>query len=69
MLTKSVVVGSLEILESLQMNVREDTVIEEDGVEISRSFNRYVVAPGDDVSNRPKIVQDVTGLLWVGVNV
>ena len=30
------------------IQVREDTVIERDGVEISRSHHRYVVSPGDD---------------------
>ena len=32
------------------IQVRTATVIEEDGVELSRSFSRHVVAPGDDSS-------------------
>ena len=32
------------------IQVRTATVIEEDGVEISRSFHRHVVAPNDDSS-------------------
>ena len=33
------------------IQVRTATVIEEDGVELSRSFSRHVVAPNDDSSN------------------
>jgi hypothetical protein len=64
MLTKTIVVGSIEILEDLRMQVREDTVVDEDGVEISRTFLRYVLTPGDDVSSRPQLVQDVANSIW-----
>ena len=33
-----------------QIQVRTATVIEEDGVELSRSFSRHVVAPNSDSS-------------------
>ena len=40
------VVGDFKHIE-----VRTATVIKEDGVEISRSFKRHVVAPNDDSTN------------------
>jgi len=64
MLTKSNVTGLISILESAQLQVREDTVISEDGIELSRTYHRYVANPGDDVSMRPQIVKDVATLLW-----
>lgn len=64
MLTKEIVTGSIEILEEAQMQVREDTVVLEDGVELSRTYHRYVLNPGDDVSNKSQRVQDIAGLLW-----
>ena len=64
MLTKEIVVGSIEILEGFRMQVREDTVVNEDGVELSRTFLRYVLDPGDDVSARPQIVKDIANFLW-----
>jgi hypothetical protein len=67
MLTKTIVVGSIEILEDLRMQVREDTVIKEDDVEISRTFLRYVLTPGDDLSGAPQLVQDVAADIWEGV--
>ena len=39
------VVGTHKIIQ-----VRTATIIEEDGVEISRTFHRHVVAPNDDSS-------------------
>jgi len=58
-LTERTVVSSREVLSDGQIQVRTDTVIERDGVEVSRSFHRHVVAPGDDVSGEDASVQTV----------
>ena len=41
------------------IQVRTATVIERDGVEISRSFSRHVVAPDADVSDESAEVQAI----------
>ena len=41
------------------VQVRTATVIERDGVEISRSFHRHVVQPGDDTSSESAEVQAI----------
>ena len=41
------------------IQVRTATVIERDGVEISRSFHRHVVNPGDDTTNESAEVQAI----------
>jgi hypothetical protein len=58
-LTERTVIGSREVLPDGQIQVRTDTVIERDGVEISRSFHRHVVAPGDNLSGEDASVQIV----------
>ena len=58
-LTERTEIGSREVLADGQIQVRTDTVIERDGVEISRSFHRHVVAPGDDLSGEDAAVQTV----------
>ena len=58
-LTERTVIGSREVLADGQIQVRTDTVIERDGVEISRSYHRHVIAPGDDVSGEDASVQTV----------
>ena len=45
------------------IQVRTATIIERDGVEISRSFHRHVVAPDSDVSGESAEVQALAALL------
>ena len=53
-LSKTVVVDKIEIVGQFKhVQCREATVISEDGVELSRSFNRHVIAPGDDTTGEP----------------
>tara|TARA_B100000035_G_scaffold82100_1_gene68827 strand:+ start:2816 stop:3073 length:258 start_codon:yes stop_codon:yes gene_type:complete len=42
------------------IQVRTATIIEEDGVEISRSFHRHVVAPDSDISNESTEVKAIS---------
>ena len=59
-LSKTVVTDKFEIVgEHKMVQCRHATVISEDGVELSRSFNRHVIAPGDDVSNEPAETQAI----------
>ena len=44
-LTKETVVAKAEVLQSNSIQVRTDTIIKEDGTEISRSIHRTVVSP------------------------
>jgi hypothetical protein len=64
MLTKQVVTGLISILEDKRLQVREDTVILEDTVELSRTYTRYVLNPGDDVSTKSENIQKLTAFLW-----
>jgi hypothetical protein len=59
MLEKVEVIDRMEILEDGQIQVRKATRILEDGVVISQSFHRHVVAPGDDTSKEHARVQEV----------
>ncbi len=54
----------MEVGELCDISVRTDTVIIDDGVEVSRSFHRHVVAPGDDVSGEAESVQATANALW-----
>jgi len=50
-LTKEIIEDKIEIVgEFKTVQVRTATVIKEDGVEISRSFNRGVISAGDNFS-------------------
>ena len=59
-LTEETVQDKIEIVgEFKHIQVRTATVIKRDGVEISRSFSRHVVAPDADVSGESDDVKAI----------
>ena len=58
-ITERTEIGSRDVLVDGHIQVRTDTVILKDGVEISRTYHRHVVAPGQDVSNEDISVQRI----------
>ena len=59
-LTERTVEDKIEICGDFKhIQVRTATIIERDGVEISRSFSRHVVAPDADVSGESAEVQAI----------
>tara|TARA_R110002153_G_scaffold253394_1_gene411394 strand:+ start:345 stop:593 length:249 start_codon:yes stop_codon:yes gene_type:complete len=63
-LTKSIVVDRIEVLELGQIQVRTATVVSEDGVELSRTFHRQVLAPGDQTTGQDQRVIDIAAATW-----
>ena len=58
MLTEETVQDKIEIVSEHKMiQVRTAVVIKRDGVEISRSFSRHVVAPDADITGESAVVQ------------
>jgi hypothetical protein len=62
-LEKVVSVDLIEALENGTVQVRTKTAIMEDGKQISGTFHRHVVAPGDDYSGQDTRVQGVCAAL------
>jgi hypothetical protein len=58
-LEKNVVVDNIEVVENGCVQVRTKTAILEDGEQISGTFHRHVVAPGDDYSAEDARVQAI----------
>jgi len=59
-LTERTVQDKIEIVGDFKhIQVRTATVIERDGVEISRSFSRHVVAPDADITGESAEVQAI----------
>jgi hypothetical protein len=59
MLEKVTVVDRIEVVESGVVQVRTKTAIMEDGKQISGTFHRHVVAPGDDYTGEDARVQAI----------
>lgn len=58
-LEKIQVVDRIEVVENGCVQVRTRTSIMENGVQISGTYHRHVVAPGDDYNNEDARVQAV----------
>lgn len=58
-LEKVVVVDRIEVVENGSVQVRTRTSIMEDGKQISSTFHRHVVVPGDDYSGEDARVKAI----------
>ena len=59
-LTKDIIIDKIEVVtEHKAVQVRQATVVYEDGVEMSRKFHRHVVHPDSDISAEDSEVQEV----------
>ena len=67
-ITKTIVEDKIEIVGDYKIiQVRTATVIKKDGVEISRSFHRHMVAPNisaDDLAKESTEVQGIANSVW-----
>jgi hypothetical protein len=64
-ITKTTEISKIEVVgEHKAVQVRTDTIIKEDGAEISRSFHRHVLHPDSDISGEDAEVQAVANAVW-----
>ena len=63
-ITKETIQDKIEIVGDYKyIQVRTATIIKEDGVELSRSFHRHVVAPDSDISGESAEVQAICNVV------
>lgn len=63
-LTEITKVDQVELVENNSIQVRTATIIEKDGVELTRSYHRHVVCPGDDIASEDAKVQAIANAIW-----
>ncbi len=64
-ITKTIEIAKIEVVgEYKAVQVATDTVIKEDGTELSRSRHRHVVHPNMDISSEDAEVQAVANVVW-----
>ena len=61
-LTKRTEIGQMTVLPRGQIEVRTDTIIEENGVQLSRTYHRHVVEPDANITNEDQRVKDIAGV-------
>ncbi len=57
-------VDQIELIENNQIQVRTATIILKDDVELTRTFHRHVLSPGDSVINEDPKVQAIANVIW-----
>jgi hypothetical protein len=63
-LTENTIIDQIEIVGGWNIQVRQATIIEKDGVQIARSYNRWVLTPDMDISDQEQKVQDICNAAW-----
>ena len=64
-ITKETQIGKIEVIGKYKaVHVRTDTVIIEDGEELSRKYHRHVLHPDADISSEDAEVQGVCNAVW-----
>jgi len=62
-ITKQTAVDKIEVV-GWNIQVREATMIVEDGVSLAKSYSRYVLTPDSDLTGQPQRVADVANSAW-----
>ena len=64
-LAESIEYDKIEVVGQYKsVQVRKATVIKKDGVELTRSFERYVLHPDSDISKEPAEVSAICNAVW-----
>jgi hypothetical protein len=63
-LTERTAEDKIEILADGTMQIRTATVIERDGVEISRTYHRHVIQPDADPADQSPKVKRIAASVW-----
>ena len=63
-LTESTKIDQIEVVGDWNIQVRQATVIEKDGVQVARTFHRWVLTPDSDISAQEQKVKDIANAAW-----
>jgi hypothetical protein len=64
-ITKETQIGKIEVVGKHKfVQVRTDTVVIEDGEELSRKYHRHTLAPDANITNEHADVQAVCNAVW-----
>ena len=58
------VIDQITVTENGIILYREATKIIEDGVELTKTYHRTSLTPGQDITNQPQKVKDICNTVW-----
>jgi hypothetical protein len=63
-LTEKIEIDRIEVVNNWNVQVRQATTIEKDGVLVSKTFHRWVLNPDSDITNQEQKVKDICNAAW-----
>jgi hypothetical protein len=63
-LTERSTIDKIEVLENGIIQVRRADIVERDGLEIAKSYHRWTLTPGQDLTGQEQRVIDVAAAVW-----
>ena len=63
-LTEKIEIDRIEVVGNWNVQVRQATTIERDGVFVSKTFHRWVLNPDSDITNQEQKVKDICNTVW-----
>ena len=63
-LSKEVVIDKIEVLENGVIQIRQVTRVMEDGTQLSASYHRWALRPGDNISEQSTNVIAICNVAW-----
>ena len=64
MINKQVIIDQIEVTEHNTIQVRIATRIIEDGVQLSQTYHRHCLSPGDDLTGQDPRVAAIAKAVW-----
>lgn len=64
MLTEEIIIDLINVDENNKVHVRQATKVLRDGEEIAKTYHRWVLSPGDDISGQDARVQAICNAVW-----
>ena len=63
-LIESTKIDQIEVVDDWNIQVRQATTIEKDGVQVARTFHRWVLTLDSDISTQESKVQAIANAAW-----
>ena len=63
-LESTTIIDQIEVLQDCQIQVRQAKIVTDFGKEIARSYTRWVLVPGQTITDQDPKVQTVANAVW-----
>jgi len=63
-LTENTSIDQIEVVNDWNIQVRQVTIIEKDGIEVAKTFHRWTLTPNMDISAQEQKVKNIANAAW-----